>query len=129
MRSQVQELTAVITQSNMLLGTRGLCLARSGMAYPTASPEQKAFFAEHGYLVVEDAIPQKDLDELEHYCDLVLEKKDQIAYDWAWDKNEDKEKRSFRIVQSAPARGGAGAGGAAGRRGRGRGGAGRAGRN
>ena len=72
------------------------------MPYPTASPEQKAFFAEHGYLVVEDAIPQKDLDELEHYCDIVLEKKDQIAYDWAWDKNESKENRSFRIVQSSP---------------------------
>jgi ectoine hydroxylase-related dioxygenase (phytanoyl-CoA dioxygenase family) len=72
------------------------------MAYPTASLEQKAFFAEHGYLVVEDAIPKADLDELEHYCDIVLEKKDQIAFDWAWDKNETKEQRSFRIVQSSP---------------------------
>src|SRR5436305_1981852 len=72
------------------------------MAYPKATQPQKDFFKEHGYLVVEDAIPQKDLDELEHYCDIVLEKKDQIAYDWAWDAKESKDERSFRIVQSSP---------------------------
>ena len=72
------------------------------MAYPKASQEQINFFREHGYLIVEDAIPQKDLDELEHYCDIVLEKKNDLAFDWAWDKNETKEQRSFRIVQSSP---------------------------
>ena len=45
------------------------------MPYPTASPEQIDFFNKHGWLVVEDAIPQQDLDELEHYCDLILKEK------------------------------------------------------
>ena len=72
------------------------------MPYPTASPAQTAFFDEHGWLVVEDAIPQADLDELERYCDLILEKKEEIAFDWAWDAKEDRDKRSFRIVQSSP---------------------------
>ena len=45
------------------------------MAYPTASAEQIDFFNKHGWLVVEDAIPQADLDELEHYCDMILERK------------------------------------------------------
>jgi ectoine hydroxylase-related dioxygenase (phytanoyl-CoA dioxygenase family) len=72
------------------------------MAYPRASAEQIAFFREHGYLVVEDAIPQADLDELEGYCDQVLEQKEKLAFDWAWDAKEDKDNRSFRIVQSSP---------------------------
>ncbi len=72
------------------------------MIYPSASPEQIGFFNQHGWLVVEDAIPQKDLDELEHYCDLILTQKEKLANDWAWDANEARENRSFRIVQSSP---------------------------
>ena len=72
------------------------------MPYPTASPEQIDFFNKHGWLVVEDAIPQQDLDELEHYCDLILKEKEKLAYDWAWDAKEERDKRSFRIVQSSP---------------------------
>jgi hypothetical protein len=72
------------------------------MLYPHATAEQIDFFNQHGWLVVEDAIPQKDLDELEHYCDLILTQKEKLAYDWAWDAKEDKENRSFRIVQSSP---------------------------
>lgn len=72
------------------------------MLYPHATAEQIEFFNEHGWLVVEDAIPQKDLDELEHYCDLILTQKEKLAYDWAWDAKEDRENRSFRIVQSSP---------------------------
>ena len=34
------------------------------MNYPVASAEQIAFFREHGYLVVEDAIPKAELDLL-----------------------------------------------------------------
>lgn len=72
------------------------------MAYPRATAEQIAFFETHGWLVVEDAIPQTDLDELEHYCDLILNDKDKLAFDWAWDEKEKREERSFRIVQSSP---------------------------
>jgi len=72
------------------------------MPYPTATPEQIAFFNAHGWLVVEDAIPQADLDELEHYCDLILEQKEKLAFDWAWDEKEKRDERSFRIVQSSP---------------------------
>src|ERR1700688_2392589 len=75
---------------------------RNFMSYPTASAEQIDFFEEHGWLVVEDAIPQTDLDELEGYCDLILKEKEKLAYDWAWDSKEERDKRSFRIVQSSP---------------------------
>jgi len=72
------------------------------MSYPRASQEQIDFFRKHGWLVVEDAIPQTDLDELEGYCDKILEDKQRYAYDWAWDAKEEKDERSFRIVQSSP---------------------------
>jgi phytanoyl-CoA hydroxylase len=72
------------------------------MPYPTASPEQIAFFRAHGWIVVEGAIPQAELDELETRCEKLLEEKDRFAKDWAWDKNETLEERSFRIVQSSP---------------------------
>jgi phytanoyl-CoA hydroxylase len=71
-------------------------------AYPDATPEQIAFFQEHGYLVVEDAIPQDDLDELEEHCDKIILQKEKLAFDWAWDASEAKEQRSFKIVQSWP---------------------------
>jgi ectoine hydroxylase-related dioxygenase (phytanoyl-CoA dioxygenase family) len=72
------------------------------MNYPEASAEQIAFFREHGYLVVKDAIPQADLDELEKYCDQLIAQKHELANDWAWDANESRDNRSFRIVQSTP---------------------------
>jgi phytanoyl-CoA hydroxylase len=72
------------------------------MTYPAASPEQIAFFNEHGWLVVENAIPQADLDQLEAWCDQILEQKEILANDWAWDEKEARENRSFRIVQSSP---------------------------
>lgn len=73
-----------------------------GMAYPAATPEQIAFYGDHGFLVVEDAIPQADLDEIERHCDMILADKQKLAYDWAWDEKEKREDRSFRIVQSSP---------------------------
>jgi phytanoyl-CoA hydroxylase len=72
------------------------------MNYPDASAEQIAFFEEHGYLVVTNAIPQADLDEIERHCDVLIDQKETLANDWAWDESEDREKRSFRIVQSSP---------------------------
>lgn len=70
--------------------------------YPTATEEQIAWFQAHGFLVVEDAIPKEDLDELESYCDQLILQKEKLAFDWAWDANEAVDERSFKIVQSAP---------------------------
>lgn len=72
------------------------------MYYPEATAEQIAAFREHGWLVVENAIPSADVDELEQHCERLLEEKERFAYDWAWDAKEKREERSFRIVQSSP---------------------------
>jgi phytanoyl-CoA hydroxylase len=72
------------------------------MLYPTASPEQIAFFREHGWIVVKDAIAKDQLDELEARCEKLIEEKERFAKDWAWDAKESLEDRSFRIVQSSP---------------------------
>ena len=72
------------------------------MPYPQASPEQIAFFREHGWLVVEDAIPRDHLDELEAQCEVLIREKDRLANDWAWSDKEDVKDRSFRIIQSSP---------------------------
>ena len=72
------------------------------MIYPAARPEQIAFFDEHGWLAVEGAIPAADLDRLEAHCDAILDHKETLANDWAWDEKETLENRSFRIVQSSP---------------------------
>ena len=72
------------------------------MTYPDPTPEQLQFFSEHGWLVVDDAIPQRDLDELERHCERIIDEKETLAYDWAWDANESKAERSFRIVQGSP---------------------------
>ncbi|MCB1693107.1 MAG: phytanoyl-CoA dioxygenase family protein [Pseudomonadales bacterium] len=74
------------------------------MAYPVASEEQIAFFNEHGYLVVEDAIDPGDLGDLIEKCDEILANKETMAFDWAWDKDTPREERKFRIVQAVPSR-------------------------
>ena len=70
--------------------------------YRAATDDDIASFRARGFLVVADVIPREDLDELEGHCDQLLEKKDKLAFDWAWDEKESKENRSFRIVQSTP---------------------------
>ena len=58
-------------------------------AHPAASPEQIAFFREHGWIVVKDAIPQDHLDQLEAQCEVLIREKDKLANDWAWSDQED----------------------------------------
>ena len=72
------------------------------MFYPQATDEHVASFRRHGFLVLDDVIPQADLDELERHCNPLVEKRDKLAYDWAWDAEESKDERSFKIVQSSP---------------------------
>ncbi|MDA3032985.1 MAG: phytanoyl-CoA dioxygenase family protein [Actinomycetota bacterium] len=72
------------------------------MSYPSATPEQVLFFRGHGYLVVEDAIAEDDLRDIERWCDEILDNKETVANDWAWDERESIEERSFRIVQANP---------------------------
>lgn len=72
------------------------------MTYPTAAPEQFDFFNQHGWLIVEDAVAHADLDRLAQHCERIIEEKEILAYDWAWDANETKDERSFRIVQGSP---------------------------
>ena len=74
------------------------------MTYPNATPERIEFFNRHGWLVVENAIPQDDLDELERHCERIITEKESLAYDWAWDAKETKAQRSFRIVQGSPSK-------------------------
>lgn len=72
------------------------------MTYPKPSQDQIQFYGDHGYLVVENAIPNADLDELERHCERILREKERLANDWAWDEKESREQRSFRIIQSSP---------------------------
>lgn len=78
---------------------------RSGVeirTYPDATSAQIASFRQHGYLVLEQVVAPNDLDELERHCDTVIDRKETLAFDWAWDEKETRETRSFRIVQSTP---------------------------
>lgn len=74
------------------------------MPYPTATEANIQFFREHGWIVVEDAIDPGDLTELEEKCHEILESKETMAFDWAWEKGTPKEAREFKIVQSSPTR-------------------------
>jgi ectoine hydroxylase-related dioxygenase (phytanoyl-CoA dioxygenase family) len=70
--------------------------------YDSATAEQIEFFREHGWLVVEDAIAQGELDIIQAHCQQLLDDKQRYAQDWAWDQQESLEERSYRIVQSFP---------------------------
>jgi len=72
------------------------------VTYPTASPEQVAAFREHGWLVVDDAIDPADLGALEERCTTIIENKEKMAFDWAWEKGTDAKDRPFKILQSSP---------------------------
>lgn len=72
------------------------------MAYPKATDADVAFFAERGFLVVVDAIDPADLAVLEERCATILEKKDTMAFDWAWEEGTERDQRDFRILQSSP---------------------------
>jgi ectoine hydroxylase-related dioxygenase (phytanoyl-CoA dioxygenase family) len=70
--------------------------------HPPATAGQIAFFREHGWLVVEDAVPAAEIAEVEARCAVILEKKEKLAFDWAWAKGRTLAEREFRIVQGMP---------------------------
>jgi phytanoyl-CoA hydroxylase len=72
------------------------------MAFPDPTSEHVAFYREHGWLVVEDAIPDGALDEIERQCEILITEKERLANDWAWSDQEGLKERSFRIIQSSP---------------------------
>jgi phytanoyl-CoA hydroxylase len=75
------------------------------MPYPTSHRgEHPSSSEEHGWIVVEDAIDPGDLTELEEKCNEILENKETMAFDWAWEKGTPREAREFKIVQSGPTR-------------------------
>ncbi len=72
------------------------------MSYPVCTDEQVRFFREHGYLVALDAIDRDELAQVEERCQPILDKKEKLAFDWAWEKGTPREQRAFRLVQSSP---------------------------
>jgi phytanoyl-CoA hydroxylase len=72
------------------------------MAYPIATEADRAIFEEHGWIVVTDAIDPADLVELEAHCQEILDKKETMAFDWAWEEGKSPAERDFKIVQSSP---------------------------
>jgi hypothetical protein len=72
------------------------------MPYPEASQADIDFYREHGWIHVKDAVDPADLETLIEKCHEIIERKDEIAFDWAWEKGVDKEERPFRILQSSP---------------------------
>jgi len=71
------------------------------MPYPQAGTAEVEFFREHGWLVVVDAIDPAELSELGERCEVILQKKHKLAFDWAWEKGKEKHERDFKIVQSS----------------------------
>ncbi len=76
--------------------------ARAAALCPEPEARHIDFFREHGWLVVEDAIPEADLEILDEHGERIMADKARLANDWAWDAAEDKDHRSFRIVQGFP---------------------------
>jgi ectoine hydroxylase-related dioxygenase (phytanoyl-CoA dioxygenase family) len=74
------------------------------VAYPQATERDIGFFREHGWIVVEDAIDPHDLEALAARCDEILDNKERLAFDWAWEKGTPREARAFKIVQASPTR-------------------------
>jgi ectoine hydroxylase-related dioxygenase (phytanoyl-CoA dioxygenase family) len=72
------------------------------VSYPHCTNEQVGFFREHGYLVAADVIDPDDLALVEARCQPILDHKEKLAFDWAWEKGTPREQRAFRLVQGSP---------------------------
>jgi len=72
--------------------------------YPVCSEEQRRFFDDNGYLVVENSISLNEIAQVRQQCDVIVEKRHKLAFDWAWEKGTPRDRRQFRIVQGSPSR-------------------------
>ncbi|MGZ4695489.1 MAG: phytanoyl-CoA dioxygenase family protein [Acidimicrobiales bacterium] len=72
------------------------------MPYPMATPEDVRFLVEHGWICIEDVVDPADLEHLGRRCDEILERRDTLAFDWAWEEGKERDQRDFRILQSSP---------------------------
>jgi hypothetical protein len=72
------------------------------VAFPDCTDEAIRRFQASGFLCVEAALPPADLDEVERRCQPILDHKEKLAFDWAWEKGTPREARAFRIVQGSP---------------------------
>jgi ectoine hydroxylase-related dioxygenase (phytanoyl-CoA dioxygenase family) len=72
------------------------------LRYPKAEKSHVEFFEEHGWLVVEDVVEPAELAEVQRRCQVILDKKDKLAFDWAWERGKSKAERAFKIVQGSP---------------------------
>ena len=70
--------------------------------YRTATDDDISFYRDHGWLVVADVIDPADLAEVEGRCNTIIEHRDAMAFDWAWEEGTAKEERPFKILQSSP---------------------------
>ena len=70
--------------------------------YRPATAEDIEFFCTHGYIVVRDVIDPGELDALTGLCDQIIERKETLAFDWAWEKDKTRDEREFKILQSSP---------------------------
>ena len=74
------------------------------MTYPVATEADGRFFADHGWIQVDDAVDPADLEHLMARCEEILDQRDTLAFDWAWEAGTPREKREFKLVQSSPTR-------------------------
>ena len=70
--------------------------------YRPATDEDIDFFRTHGYIVVRDVIDPDELDRITELCDKIIERKETLAFDWAWEKDKTRDERDFKILQSSP---------------------------
>jgi hypothetical protein len=72
------------------------------MPYPAATRDDIAFFDQHGWLVVRDAVDPDDFGPLLEHCDQIQANKETMAFDWAWERGKSVDERDFKILQSSP---------------------------
>ena len=69
------------------------------MPYPAATESDIAFFEEHGWIVVDDAIDPQTSVALERRCDEIIDQQGEMAFDWAWET--DVRTRGARVQDPA----------------------------
>ena len=70
--------------------------------YRAATAGDLDFYRTHGYIVVRDVIDSDELDALTALCDKIIDRKETLAFDWAWEKDKSRDEREFKILQSSP---------------------------